>query len=171
MKARTLAVALPLCALLLAPAHALADASESQPRAAITVNDYEAGKKAIEAKDWAGAIAALDKAAAKDPKDADIQNLLGYANRKRGNLDAAFKHYDRALELNPKHLGAHEYIGEAYLMAGKPAKAKEHLALLDKYCPAKCEERDDLKKAIADYEKKPREATTCPWRRRSVPSG
>jgi len=39
-------------------------------------------------------------------------------------------------------------------MAGKPAKAKEHLALLEKYCPASCEERDDLRKAIGEYERK-----------------
>lgn len=33
-----------------------------------------------------------------------------------GQLDLAFKHYQRALQLDPRHLGAHEYIGEAYLM-------------------------------------------------------
>jgi len=31
-------------------------------------------------------------------------------------MDLALKHYKRSIELNPRHRGAHEYIGEAYLM-------------------------------------------------------
>ena len=78
--------------------------------------------------------------------------MLGYANRKSGNLDLAFKHYNEALRLDPKHRGAHEYIGEAYLMKGDVAKAKDHLAALDRICFFGCEEYSDLKKAIAEYE-------------------
>ena len=141
---------------LLAPAQALADASEFQPRALGAANDYDSGKKSVERKDWKAAVASFEAAARSDPQDADIQNLLGYSYRKSGNLQAAFRHYARALELNPKHLGAHEYVGEAYLLAGNPAKAREHLALLEKYCAAKCEERDDLKKAIAEYDARKR---------------
>jgi len=150
-----LALALALAAATLAPTAARADASESAPRPAASVDDYAIGKKAIERKDWTAAIAALEKAAARNPNDADAQNLLGYANRKLGNMDAAFKHYDRALALDPKHLGAHEYLGEAYLMVGKPDKAREQLAALQKLCKS-CEELEDLQKAIADYDKKPR---------------
>lgn len=146
--------ALLAAAALLAPAQALAEASEFQPRALGAANDYDNAKKAIERKDWKVAVASLESAARADPNDADIQNLLGYSYRKSGNLEAAFRHYGRALELNPKHLGAHEYVGEAWLMAGKPDKAKEHLAALERYCPAACEERDDLKKAIAAWEAK-----------------
>ncbi|MDI1272273.1 hypothetical protein [Polaromonas sp.] len=65
-----------------------------------------------------------------------------------------FKHYGEALRLNPKHRGAHEYVGEAYLMVGDLAKAKQHLAALDKLCFMPCEEYTDLKKAIAAYEAK-----------------
>jgi tetratricopeptide (TPR) repeat protein len=150
---RNLALALSLAAL--APGLASADASESKPRFTNATSDYETGKKAVVRKDWPAAIAALDKAVARDPDDADAQNLLGYANRKQGNMDAAFKHYDVALKLDPKHLGAHEYVGEAYLMVGKPDKAREHLAALQKLCTS-CEELEDLQKAIAAYDKKPR---------------
>ncbi|QJR13783.1 tetratricopeptide repeat protein [Usitatibacter palustris] len=150
--ASTCLVALALAA----PAVAFAEASEYQPRAEATASDYDDALKAINRKDWRKAITSLESAARVDPSNADIQNLLGYSNRKNGNLDAAFKHYDRALQLNPKHLGAHEYVGEAYLMAGKPAKAREHLATLERLCPATCEQRELLKKAIADYEAKPR---------------
>ena len=114
--------------------------------------DYAAGRKAIEARDWNGAIASLSKAAQRDSRNADIQNLLGYAYRNSGQLDPAFKHYQRALQLDPRHLGAHEYIGEAYLMANNVAKAEEHLAQLKRYCTsAACDPHDDLRKKIETY--------------------
>jgi hypothetical protein len=128
--------------------------SETAPVESPRLPELVAGKEAIEAKDWKRAIDNLRLAAAKEPANADIQNYLGYANRKSGNLDAAFKYYDEALKLDPKHRGAHEYIGEAYLMAGNLAKAEVHLAALDKLCVFSCEEYRDLKKAIAEYKAK-----------------
>ncbi len=118
--------------------------------------DAEAGKAAIRAQNWKGALDAFGKVAARDPRNADAQNWLGFAYRKSGNLDLAFKHYHEALRLDPRHRGAHEYIGEAYLMKGDLGKAKEHLAVLDRLCTFGCEEYTDLKKAIAAYEKRKR---------------
>lgn len=139
--------------LLLAPALALGAPTETQIKAiAAAATDYKLAKQAVDREDWKTAIAALNSAASHDPEDADVQNLLGFANRKNGDLDAAFKHYKRALELNPRHLGAHEYVGRAYLMAGKPEKAKEHLAQLEKHCFETCAERESLKKAIAEWD-------------------
>ena len=91
------------------------------------------------------------RVAAREPSNADVQNYLGYAWRKSGNLELAFKHYDEALRLDPGHKGAHEYIGEAYLMVNNLQKAEEHLARLDKLCFFSCEEYRDLKKAIEEY--------------------
>jgi tetratricopeptide (TPR) repeat protein len=116
--------------------------------------DYLAGKKAIEAGNWTAAIDAFTRAATRDKSNADIQNYLGYAYRKAGNLDTAFKHYDVALKLAPEHRGAHEYIGEAYLMKGDLKTARQHLAALDRICLFGCEEYRELKKAVAEYEKK-----------------
>jgi Flp pilus assembly protein TadD len=110
-------------------------------------------ERLIEKKQWDEAIQVLSKAAERDDRNADIYNWLGYAERNRGNTDAAFAHYDKALSLDPKHRGAHEYVGEAYLMVGKPDKAKEHLAVLAKLCGKRsCEEYEDLAKEIAEYE-------------------
>jgi tetratricopeptide (TPR) repeat protein len=67
-------------------------------------------------------------------------------------MQLVFKHYEEALRIDPKHRGAHEYIGEAYLMTGNLPKAREHLAALDKLCFFGCAELDQLKKAIAAYE-------------------
>jgi len=114
-----------------------------------------AGKKAVDAQDWKQATQLLSKAALTDPNNADIQNWLGYAQRKQGNLNAAFAAYNQALKLNPNHKGAHEYIGEAYLMAGDVAKAEKHLAELQRLCsPIPCEESKDLQRAIQEYKKK-----------------
>jgi len=109
-------------------------------------------EKLIKDKKWGEAIDVLQKAAAMDSKSADVYNWLGYAERNRGNTDAAFDYYDKALALDPKHKGAHEYVGEAYLMVGKPDKAREHLAALEKLCNKKCEEYRDLKKDLDEYE-------------------
>lgn len=91
------------------------------------------------------------------PGNADAHNLLAYSYRKQAtpNLPRAFEHYNIALKLNPNHKGAHEYIGEAYLMDKNPAKAEEHLAQLKTICGnATCEEYEDLVKAIAEYKAK-----------------
>ncbi len=113
--------------------------------------DYAAGKQAIDAKEWSTAIKSLTSAALRDTRNADLQNYLGYAYRNAGQLDVAFRHYQRALQLNPRHRGAHEYVGEAYLIVHNLAKAEEHLAALHKICLIPCEEYADLKKKIAEY--------------------
>lgn len=113
--------------------------------------DYDAAVKAIKAEEWNKAIELLNKSVARNDKNADAYNLLGYATRKGGNVQAAFKHYERALALDPKHRGAHEYVGEAYLTVGNVAKAEEHLARLDKLCTFGCSEYRELKTAIAVY--------------------
>ena len=111
--------------------------------------DYQAGLEAIQASDWDRAIHDLNVAAVALPTDADLQNWLGYAYRHKGKVDEALDHYRMALQLDPSHRGAHEYIGEAYLMIGNKAKAREHLAALDRICGRKCSEYEDLQKAIA----------------------
>lgn len=109
---------------------------------------------AIAKKDWAAAQATLKKALEDNANNADYHNLYAYSVRKSANpnMEVVFRHYGEALRLDPKHRGAHEYIGEAYLMVNNLPKAKEHLAALDKLCFFGCEEYRDLKTAIAAYE-------------------
>jgi cytochrome c-type biogenesis protein CcmH/NrfG len=107
-------------------------------------------------QDWPAAAAALKEGVASQPGNAEYHNLYAYATRKGANPDMSlvFKHYNEALRIDPKHRGAHEYLGEAYLMVGNVAKAKEHLAVLDRLCTFGCSEFTDLKKAIASFESK-----------------
>ena len=113
--------------------------------------DADNGRKAIEARDWKSAIENLNRAAAREPRNADLQNLLGFAWRKSGNLELAFKYYNEALRLDAKHRGAHEYIGEAYLLVNNIAKAEEHLGALNKLCMLPCGEYTEIRKAVEDY--------------------
>jgi tetratricopeptide (TPR) repeat protein len=116
--------------------------------------DFNKAEKAIQAKDWAPAVALLTQVVARDNKNADAYNYLGFAERNRGNLDVAFKHYEQALTIDPKHRGAREYLGEAYLIANNLPKAEEQLAALDKLCTFSCSEYRELKEKIGDYKQK-----------------
>jgi len=115
--------------------------------------DFAAGKQALAANDWNGAIRALGSAALRDTRNADIQNYLGYAYRRLRQLEPAFRHYRLALVLNPRHRSAHEHFGEASLLIGNLSQAEEHLAALEQICLIPCEEYDDLKRAITEYRK------------------
>jgi len=112
-----------------------------------------AAVQAIDAKDFARAITLLDVVVQRTPDDADAWNQLAYATRKSGDPAKSIPLYQKALALDPRHTGAHEYIGEAYLALGDLAKAKEHLARLNRICLFSCEEYRDLKKAVQAYEK------------------
>jgi Flp pilus assembly protein TadD len=115
---------------------------------------YDAGKAAIEAQDWTTAITLLTGVTAVQPTNADAWNFLGYATRKNGNPTAAIPLYAKALALNPKHKGALEYQGEAYVQTNQMAKAKANLAALKKICGTKCEEYKDLAGFISSKGKK-----------------
>jgi Tfp pilus assembly protein PilF len=132
-------------------------AADTGPKGPSASERLSSARKAIDAKDWSKAMFELNQAAQEEPRNADVHNLLGYTYRKRAtpDLGKAFEHYKTALSLNPKHKGAHEYIGEAYLSDKKPAEAEKHLAQLEAICGNKtCEEYVDLAKAVADYKAK-----------------
>jgi tetratricopeptide (TPR) repeat protein len=112
---------------------------------------YKDAMTAIQAERYAQAIPMLESWVAGHSNDADGFNWLGYAYRKTGKLDPAFKAYKRALGIDPQHRGAHEYVGEAYLMANQPDKAEEQAKILAQLCPQSCEELADLRAAIVAY--------------------
>jgi tetratricopeptide (TPR) repeat protein len=114
---------------------------------------YTAAVMAIKANEFAMAIPLLAGVVARDDKNADAYNWLAYATRKNGNPAASLPLYQKALALDPKHRGAHEYIGEAYLMLDNLPKAKEHLRTLSSLCLITCAEYRDLKRAVDAYEK------------------
>ena len=83
---------------------------------------------------------------------ADVYNLLGFSYRKNDNpdLDKAFESYKIALEANPEHAGAHEYLGELYLKLGDKFMAEKMLTKLETIAGTSSDEYKKLKKAIAN---------------------
>jgi Tfp pilus assembly protein PilF len=135
-----------------APGLALADMTKRSDPGAQQDPQYVQGEKAVARGDYAEATRLLEMVVARDQRNADAYNLLAYSIRRSGDPARAIPLYEKALAIDPKHRGAHEYIGEAYLMLGDLPKAKEHLAVLDKLCVLPCEEYTDLKKAVQQYE-------------------
>lgn len=144
-----------LAALTAGPAAAPAFAAGSDPAPAVQQDpDFAQGVAKAKAGDYAGAVASLGAALAKDPKNADTLNYLGYSTRKLGQFDKAKGYYDRALAIDPDHRGAHEYLGELFLQTGNLAGAEAHLKKLDSLCLFGCSEYTELKNQIAAYKAK-----------------
>ena len=104
----------------------------------------------VEKEQFTEAVPALTKFVRKERNNADAWNLLGYSQRKTGMLKKSLKSYRKALSLDPGHIGAHEYIGELYLMMDKPDKARKHLKRLKRYC-GDCEQVQKLADAIEKH--------------------
>jgi Flp pilus assembly protein TadD len=128
-------------ALLPAPALAVDNMSSTDAPDLISV------RAKLKAKDYAAALTEL-RDLAEDVQQADVYNLLGFALRKTGDFKTSLTYYTKALELQPDHKAAREYLGELYVETGNMEKAKEQLSALTKLCPSGCEEREDLQKAI-----------------------
>lgn len=127
-----------------------------EPKAKVENPNVAAGRKAIETKDFKAAVGHLTKAVQELPNDADAHSMLGFAYRKTNVFDKSMEHYQRALKLDSKHRGAHEYLGELYLDMNQLENAEKQLAALKNACPffGKCNEYEDLKKAVDAYKAK-----------------
>ena len=134
-----------------APSAAVAAGSDDTGGTDRTRSQYERAVELVEAADYADAIRILDGLERDESGNADVLNMLGYAHRKLGRVEAAFEYYRRALAIEPRHLGANEYLGELHLETGELAKAEERLGELAMACPSGCEERDELSEAIDAY--------------------
>ena len=102
----------------------------------------------IKAKDFNGALAELTPML-QSYQHADVYNLMGFSLRKTGDRKQAYMFYRKALDFDPQHKGALEYLGELYVESGQIDKARESVAQLKTLCPGGCEELADLEKTIA----------------------
>ena len=94
---------------------------------------------------YSQAFKKLNKAYTSDKKNPDILNYMGFTSRKIGNFEEAETYYLKGLDLDPKHNGINEYLGELYVQTNRIDKANERLAVL-KNCD--CEEYQDLELII-----------------------
>jgi tetratricopeptide (TPR) repeat protein len=144
-----------------APAVAITGLDESPPAPAGAVDHYGLGFAAHKRGDWQAVIDHMAKVIERRPWDAEAHNLSGHAWRKLGDYERALVLYDKALELDPHHRGALEYLGEAYLELDRPDDAGALLERLAIACrrvadgpdwQADCEEWQDLKEAYDAYQ-------------------
>ena len=110
--------------------------------------DLTSVRAKIKAKDFKAALAEL-MPMLETHQHADAYNLLGFSLRKTGDYPQAYTYYRKALEFDPEHKGALEYLGELYVETGQLDKAREHVVILQRLCPGGCEELADLEEAIA----------------------
>ena len=118
-------------------------------------NLYDKAYDLVYAKEFDKSLKLLKKIAKRNDlgdMKADVYNLLGFSYRKNDNpdLDKAFESYKVALEANPEHAGAHEYLGELYIKMGNKSMAEEMLAKLETIVGTGSDEYKKLKKAIAN---------------------
>ena len=118
-------------------------------------NLYDKAYDLVYAEDFDKSLKLLKKIAKRNDlgdMKADVYNLLGFSYRKNDNpdLDKAFESCKIALEANPEHAGAHEYLGELYIKMGKKSMAEEMLAKLEIIAGTGSDEYKKLKKAIAN---------------------
>lgn len=110
--------------------------------------DLTSVRAKIKAKDFKGALAELTPMLA-TYQHADVYNLMGYSLRKTGDYKQAYTFYRKALDFDPDHKGALEYLGELYVETGQIEKAKENIVRLQQLCPSGCEELADLQRAVS----------------------
>jgi tetratricopeptide (TPR) repeat protein len=84
------------------------------------------------------------------PNKADTLNYLGFTTRKLGDFEGGEKYYLQGLDINPKHKGINEYLGELYVATNRIDLAKERLKVLER---CNCEEYGELKKVIEGTKK------------------
>ena len=95
--------------------------------------DYKSAIKLIKKSKYDDAIDKLMALVDVDTTDftkADVFNEIGFAYRKSQDFDNASKYYDKALKLEPNHLGALEYQGEMYVDLGQKENALANLEKL-----------------------------------------
>jgi len=118
---------------------------------------YELAEKHIYNKKYEKSLKLLKKLTKREDlgtRRADIYNLLGFSYRKLENpeLDKSFAAYMMALEIDPEHAGAHEYLGELYLMRDQKNQAMRMLSKLENLVGKNAAEYKDLLKAIENYQ-------------------
>jgi len=115
--ASTVAALALIAGLGLAPVLSSAPAYAVDNMTSTDAPDLTSVRTKIKAKDYAGALAEL-RELADDVQHADVYNLMGYTLRKTGDFKTSLTYYTKAIEMQPEHKAAREYLGELYVETG-----------------------------------------------------
>ncbi len=124
------------------------------------------------------AIGLLEQVVAGDTDTTDIRTMLAIACARTRQVERAFAHLERALELDETAFRPHCAIGELYLRLCVPAKAREHLSRALE-CATRAEERSYVQSLLHEERARDRRRLQRPtfdkpfwrpWQRRSARS-
>ena len=101
---------------------------------------------------WSAALETANAVLQRHPDNADAYTYRGYAYHALGETAQAKKSLEKALLINPKHLGANKYLADMYLEAGDMPRALDQLQVIRLTCGASdCEEMRVLQEEIDAY--------------------
>jgi len=128
----------------------------AQPAWAIAGVDFPTyslieSQEVVDNGDFEKALPMLKELLIFEPENPEVSNLLGYTLRNLGELDAAMESYNKALSIDPNHMGTLEYQGELFLKKSDQESAEKNLARLKEICPTGCEAHDVLQAAIERF--------------------
>jgi tetratricopeptide (TPR) repeat protein len=144
-------IALAFIILALSPAGRALAFSSNSGSSASDDPDMRKGDAAIIEKRFEDALISYNRALDRDPENADAWSQSGFAHRKLGDFEQSLEAYQHAMEIEPFHLGANEYLGELYLQTDQVEKAEEMASFLRRACPDGCDELTALENAIEAY--------------------
>lgn len=107
---------------------------------------FQQGRALAKAGYYGEALAVLG--AVKDQQDSMVLTMIGYSKRKIGQWDEGLADYRQALAIDANNVNAREYLGEAYVEAGRVDLAKAELIKIESVCGVSCEQYRDLAEAI-----------------------
>lgn len=96
---------------------------ETGGESATADTDLGAGKRLIEAGDFAAAAAHLRNAVAADPRNLEAYEQLGVAQYQAGDVTSALDAFQRVIALDPQRAEAHANIGFIHAELGSAAAA------------------------------------------------
>jgi predicted Zn-dependent protease len=115
---------------------------------------YAQAREALQSRQWSHALELLQRLSHQMPSvtdEAEFHNLTGFALRQNNpsKLPDAIDHYQQALRIDPAHVQAREYLGQAYLMQGRADLAEEQLQRIEHHCLGRlCDSWRRLRAAI-----------------------
>ena len=138
---------------LLAMAFAALSASSAWAIAGVDfpTHSMKEAKAKVDEGDFTASLEYLEELLRFEPKNPEVSNLLGYTLRNLERFDDAMVSYNRALELDPDHMGTLEYQGELFLKLNDKDSAEKNLGRLKVICPSGCEAHDVLQAAIERF--------------------
>ncbi|MEZ0259742.1 MAG: tetratricopeptide repeat protein [Alphaproteobacteria bacterium] len=104
---------------------------------------------------YSQALSVLAGVLERHPGSADAYTYRGLAYQQLGDLKKARDNYNRAVTLNPTHLGANKYLASMFLNDGELDRAVEQMQVIRLACGTlECQELDELQLEINKFRAK-----------------